>query len=99
MYEPLTAESALEYVKRSPVMQKFFRDGDTLRCDDLAVGNVNLIFRVYSEQDPNRTVLLKQALPHARRYPDFKMPLDRARIEHELFTIMMRKCTSTSWRT
>jgi 5-methylthioribose kinase len=92
MYEPLTVETALEYVKNSPLMDEFFQAGDTLRCVDLAAGNVNLIFRVFSEEDPDRTVLLKQALPHARRYPDFKMPLDRARIEHELLTIETRYC-------
>jgi 5-methylthioribose kinase len=92
MYEPLTVESALAYVKSSPLMEQFFGPHDTLVCDDLAIGNVNLIFRVYSKQDPDRTVLLKQALPHARRYPDFKMPLDRSRIEHEILAIETRYC-------
>lgn len=89
MYTPLTEETVLDYVRQSPVMSDIFQDGDTLIVDDLAEGgNVNLIFRVAAQEAPKeRSVLVKQALPHARRYPDFKMPLERARIENDVLAI------------
>lgn len=88
MYTPLTDETVVDYVKQSPVMSDLFNEGDTLEVDDLADGgNVNLIFRVHAAEAPERSVLVKQALPHARRYPDFKMPLERARIENDVLSI------------
>jgi 5-methylthioribose kinase len=66
---------------------------DNLECVDLAEGNINLIFRVHGESDAvNRSVLIKQALPHSRRYPEFKIPLDRARIEYELLELEAKYC-------
>ncbi len=89
MYTPLTEKTVVDYVRNSPVMSEIFNEDDTLLVDDLADGgNVNLIFRVHAEEAPKaRSVLVKQALPHARRYPDFKMPLERARIENDVLAI------------
>jgi 5-methylthioribose kinase len=93
MYIPLTTESVIDYVKSSPVYADHFLPDDELRVVDLAEGgNVNLIFRVHAAADPNRTVLVKQALPHSRRYPDFKMPLERARIEYDVLSIEAQYC-------
>ncbi len=93
MTTPLTIESALEYVRQSPVMEQVFQAGDTLKAESIAEGNVNLLFRVYAEGDAeNKSVLVKQALPYAWRYPDFKMPLDRQRIEYEIISVEARYC-------
>lgn len=93
MATPLTIESALEYVRQSPVMEQVFQAGDTLKADPIAEGNVNLLFRVYAEGDAaHKSVLVKQALPYAWRYPDFKMPLDRQRIEYEIISVEARYC-------
>jgi 5-methylthioribose kinase len=93
MTTPLTAESALEYVKNSSVMGEFFSAGDVLKADPIAEGNVNLLFRVYAAGNAaNKSVLVKQALPYAWRYPDFKMPLDRQRIEYEIISVEARCC-------
>ena len=93
MYTPLTQESVIDYVRQSPVMSQIFQHDDTLDVEDLAEGgNVNLIFRVFSTENPDRTVLVKQALPHSRRYPDFKMPLERARIENDVLAIENQYC-------
>ena len=93
MYEPLTMDTVVDYVRQSPVADKLFGEEEPLAVEDLAEGgNVNLIFRVYSEENPAHSVLVKQALPHSRRYPDFKMPLERARIENDVLEIEARYC-------
>jgi 5-methylthioribose kinase len=93
MYYPLDQQSALDYVRKSSLMTQIFGEKDDLKAVDLAEGNINLIFRVYSERDPiAKSVLIKQALPHSRRYPQFKIPLDRARIEYEALQLEARYC-------
>jgi 5-methylthioribose kinase len=74
-------------------MAEIFGDKDELEAVDLAEGNINLIFRVQSASAPDgRSVLIKQALPHSRRYPEIKLPLDRARIEAEMLQLQARYC-------
>lgn len=91
MYETLTVNTVADYVRQSPVMGELFHADDELAVEDLAEGgNINLIFRVYATADRERSVLVKQALPHARRYPEFKIPLDRAKFEYELLALEER---------
>jgi 5-methylthioribose kinase len=91
MYRPLEAEGALAYVGASPLMGSFFEAGEPLEVVDLAEGNVNLVFRVRSSRRA-RSVIVKQALTHARRYPEFKMPLERSHLEHAILTEQARHC-------
>lgn len=91
MYKSLTAETVADYVRQSPVMAEIFEPNDEMAVEDLAEGgNINLIFRVYATANRDRSVLVKQALPHARRYPEFKIPLDRAKFEFELLALEER---------
>lgn len=96
MYRPLTEETVVEQAHHWPEVKTYFGDTTSLRCKDLADGNVNLVFRLSSACDDvassqaERSIIVKQALPHARRYPDFKMPLDRARIERETLLVYQR---------
>ncbi len=93
MYTPLTTKTVIDYVRQSPIMEQHFKPNDKMTVVDLAEGgNINLIFRVHSTADPSRSVLVKQALPHSRRYPDFKMPLARAKLEYDLLTIEEKYC-------
>ena len=93
MYTPLTIETVIDYVRQSPVMDKLFEPDDEMTVVDLAEGgNINLIFRVHSTAVPSRSVLVKQALPHSRRYPDFKMPLTRAKLECDLLSLEEKYC-------
>ena len=93
MYYPLDEDSAVVYIRKSPVMAEVFGQADDLQAADLAEGNINLIFRVYSKQNPiKQSVLIKQALPHSRRYPEFKIPLERARVEHDMLQMEEKYC-------
>lgn len=93
MYYPLTTESAPDYVRKSDALKKLFFGKDDLKACDLAEGNINLIFRVSSGTDQaGPSVLIKQTLPHSRRYPALKLPLDRARIEAEMLSLEAKYC-------
>ncbi len=91
--QPLTDQSVIEYIRGRAVYDTLFNRADDLRAEQITEGNVNLLFRVYSARDPKgKSVIVKQALPYAWRYPDFKMPLDRSRIEYEVLKIEGRYC-------
>ena len=93
MFYALTQENAPEYIKTRPVYENFFGRAKDLKVVDLAAGNINLIFRVYTESDPlNKSIILKQALPYAWRYPDFKMPQSRAIKEWEVLLMENKYC-------
>lgn len=93
-YHPLTEQTVAEYVTALPdVLQAVFQPGDTLRGLDLADGNVNLVYRVFAEQDPKRSVIVKQALPYARIVGEsYPIPLERSRVEAELLRIEGKYC-------
>ncbi len=92
MTTPLTDQTAIEYVKKSALHTRFFGGENDLSSSQIAEGNVNLIFRVFKTGDPKKSLLLKQAMPFAWRYPDFKMPVDRQRIEYGILEVEGKYC-------
>ncbi len=89
---PLNEETVLDYVKTLPIFPECFDGVSSFACRQIAEGNVNLIFRVAAADDPSKSVIVKQALPYAWRYPDFKMPPERSRIEHAFLEHQARYC-------
>ena len=59
------------------------------QAEPITEGNVNLLFRVKNPAT-GRSLVVKQALGYAWRYPDFKMPKDRLKIEHEVLSLAAR---------
>jgi len=93
MTTPLTDQTVIDFVRQTDLMTTVFAGEDSLGSAPITEGNVNLLFRVFSQRDPiHKSVLLKQALPYAWRYPDFKMPVDRQRIEWGILEIEARYC-------
>jgi 5-methylthioribose kinase len=93
MQEPLNETTVIDYLMMNRDHINIFTEGDKLTAEPIAEGNVNLLFRVYAENDPdNKSAIVKQALPYAWRYPDFKMPLDRSRIEYGVLSIEAKYC-------
>lgn len=81
---PLTEQTVLEYVRNIPEAMAILGEDAPLSAKAILEGNVNLLFRV---SNGKRSLLVKQALPHAWRYPQLKVPLERARIEYELLQL------------
>lgn len=92
MSQPFDEKTVIDYVRQTDLMSTVFDGADALQSSRIAEGNVNLLFRVFSASDPGQSVLVKQAMPYAWRYPDFKMPLDRQRIEYGILEIEARYC-------
>lgn len=92
MSQPLNEQTVIDYIRQTDLLATVFANAETLQSAPIAEGNVNLLFRVSSASDPSKSVLVKQALPYAWRYPDFKMPVDRQRIEHGILEVEGRYC-------
>ncbi|MBC7813440.1 MAG: S-methyl-5-thioribose kinase [Burkholderiales bacterium] len=68
-----------------------FPANDTLEAVEVGDGNLNLIFKVWANEDHNRTVVIKQALPYVRLVGEsWPLPTDRARIEAQALAIHER---------
>jgi 5-methylthioribose kinase len=90
---PLDERTAIEFVRENLPRFTIFMEGDKLKSNSIAEGNVNVLFRVFAETDPEtKSCLLKQALPYSWRYPDFKMPVGRQRIEHDVLALEAQYC-------
>lgn len=88
----LNTQTVVDYLKTTPVYRQVFGEVSEFHAQQISEGNVNLIFRVAASHNPQQSVIVKQALPFAWRYPDFKMPLERSRIEHDFLLNQARYC-------
>lgn len=87
-YYPLDTESVLAYAAEHPELNAIFEEGEELEAEEVGDGNLNLVFKVWAKADPNRTIVLKQALPYVRLVGDsWPLPTDRARIEAQALQI------------
>jgi 5-methylthioribose kinase len=90
-YRPLDLNSVREYVWQRPELSAVFHPTEALDVIEVGDGNLNLVFKVFAHADPNRTVVMKQALPYLRLVGDsWPLPTDRARIEAEALKIEAR---------
>lgn len=88
----LNEQSVVDYLKSTPVYPQVFEGISEFQSYQISEGNVNLIFRVSALRDARKSVIVKQALPFAWRYPDFKMPVERSRIEYDFLMNQARFC-------
>lgn len=90
-YRPLTNVTVIDYVRARPELKDVFREGEAIEAVEIGDGNLNLVFRVWAAADPERTVILKQALPFLRLVGDsWPLPADRARIEAQALEVEAR---------
>ncbi len=82
--EALNERTVQDYLRRkglSPLLGE-----GAWQAEPITEGNVNLLFRVKNPAT-GRSVVVKQALPYAWRYPDFKMPTDRLKVEYAVLKV------------
>lgn len=89
-YYALETGTVVPWLQQAGLAQRLLGTPHDLLCEDLADGNVNLVFRVSSPA--GRSIIVKQSLPWARKYPDFKLPLDRAVREHGILQSYVAHC-------
>ena len=95
MTSPLTEQTAVDYVRNLDLAPTFFADPSKLTATAITEGNINLIFRI---GDGAKSLLVKQALPYSWRYPEFKLPVERADLEHAMLQIEARYCPEQTLR-
>jgi 5-methylthioribose kinase len=89
-YFALSLATLPDYLKSSGLAAKYLAKDDVWQCSDLADGNLNLVFRVCNKA--GQSVIVKQSLPWARKYPDFALPLSRAKLEQDLLQSYLDYC-------
>ena len=89
-YYALEKGTVVPWLQKTGLAQQLLGTQTDLHSEDLADGNVNLVFRVSSPA--GRSIIVKQSLPWARKYPDFKLPLDRAVREHGILQSYVTHC-------
>ncbi len=81
-YRPLDESTVVPYIKQRPAMAKVFSRLDRLSVSEVGDGNLNLVFIVQNQANPDEAVILKQALPFLRVAGD-SWPLTRERMRYE----------------
>lgn len=90
-YRPLDPTTVIDYVRTRAELHAIFHDDEALEAAEVGDGNLNLVFKIWATADPERTVVLKQALPYLRLVGgDWPLPVDRARIEAEALRVEYR---------
>ena len=64
-YYALETETVVPWLQKTGLAQQLLGAQTDLRCEDLADGNVNLVFRV--SNPAGRSIIVKQSLPWARK--------------------------------
>jgi 5-methylthioribose kinase len=92
-YYALDERSVIEYVRACPSMHSLLAPDEPLISEEIGDGNLNLIFRVRSQRDRERSVIVKQALPYVRLVGEsWPLSPERARIESYALEIEGRLC-------
>jgi 5-methylthioribose kinase len=88
-YTSLNEETAREYARKKTGV---FGPDSNLACSEIGDGNLNMVFRIWNEDKPDESVIVKQSLPHARIDESIHAPLERARIESEMLVLHDKHC-------
>lgn len=92
-YYALDERTAIDYARGCVALQDLLPPGEQLRCEEIGDGNLNLIFRIVSARDRERSVIIKQALPYVRLVGEsWPLALERARIESDALALHARLC-------
>jgi 5-methylthioribose kinase len=65
-YKILNAQTVIEYVRTQPESLNDIDVSVPLDSEELSDGNLNFVFRVFESDHPDRSILVKQAVPYLR---------------------------------
>jgi 5-methylthioribose kinase len=87
-YRALDDQTIVDYVEKVPVLVAALGDG-YLVAEEVGDGNLNQVFVVRAVADPQRSLIVKQALPYLRvSGPDW--PLTRERMRFEIAALQLQ---------
>ena len=81
-YHPLDENTVVDYILQRPDMATFFSPDAVFSVTEVGDGNLNLVFIIDNLNNPDETLVLKQALPYLRVAGD-SWPLTRERMRYE----------------
>jgi len=81
-YHPLDENTVVDYILQRPDMSEFFSSDADFLVTEVGDGNLNLVFIIENRNNPDETLILKQALPYLRVAGD-SWPLTRERMRYE----------------
>lgn len=81
-YRPLDQRGVIDYVRSVDALGDVLPATERLRASEVGDGNLNLVFIIESLDNPEHSVVLKQALPYLRVAGD-SWPLTRERMRFE----------------
>ncbi|WP_457638472.1 S-methyl-5-thioribose kinase [Oceanithermus sp.] len=84
--EALNETTVKEYLVKRGLAGRLGGGPEDWVAEPITDGNVNLLFRV-KNPETGRSLIVKQALGYAWRYPDFKMPTERLEVEHAVLQV------------
>ena len=86
-YQPLDEQTVIDYVKNCAPMQHIFPQDANLSASEVGDGNLNLVFIIRCANYPDRSAVVKQALPYLRVAGE-SWPLTRERVRFEAQSLM-----------
>ena len=81
-YRELERGSVEEYLKNIKSVAKYFGD-DEFVAEEIGDGNLNFVYLVNSKRDPNKALIVKQAVPYLRCVGE-EFALSRERMTYEI---------------
>lgn len=81
-YHILTTQTIKEFLQNIPNIKAFFGD-DILVTHEIGDGNLNFVFIVKSQKDPEKALIVKQAVPYLRCAGE-SFPLSKERMTFEI---------------
>ena len=87
-YHALDDKTVADYLRNQPATRDLFDSAAPLKASEVGDGNLNLVFIVKNEQNPEQAVIVKQALPFLRVAGD-SWPLTRERMRFESQALLL----------
>ncbi len=81
-YSALNEHTVLDYVRNRPTLAAIFSDVTSLSAVEVGDGNLNQVYIIQNQKQPDEAAVLKQALPYLRVAGD-SWPLTRERMRFE----------------
>jgi 5-methylthioribose kinase len=81
-YQPLDINTSIDYVRNRPALKSILPPQGKLVAEEVGDGNLNLVFIIENQLNPEHSAVLKQALPYLRVAGD-SWPLTRERMRFE----------------
>jgi len=81
-YEKLDINSVVDYLLGIKEVMKFF-ETDKIYAEEIGDGNLNFVYIVKSKKEPEKALIVKQAVPYLRCVGE-EFPLSRERMTYEI---------------